>query len=573
MTSQNRHRSRGSLSILDHIRSLSRTGSRRGQSLFINMNSTNNFQDQPVERSVSSQSCNPQRQSAPSPGPVLSSVTPIKVEGLIKSPTTALPRFPSTILETPSYQTKPKQRPLSWFSISNVLKGHTSRNRSVQLPGKSIISRPILTSTSNAKVAEAEGVQYDNILPNGPTWKKVDTPSEKSNKLVDIVRTMRRKTSSTEFTDDDYEKDELPIEKGIERRRAETKNLCNEKINKLTDNGRIKRKSIAQAETFTRDQDSTSRPGTNFVGIEPSSDFGFSSLTRSFASAVDKLDFYSTQSNMGGLPKSKSIFNFRKRDKEEKIVEVAENEEVKQVNNNVNEINKPEDLLTLKEALAETKQNRSYYPPISASDPEPTKFDAIKNAYIPTEPVANYPRGVNPLRMHTNPMQFAVAPPGVVLPNPQTTNRYGIIEEDEDLIEDAPIYSPSSGDLSQYNRFSPSPTVTTQEEVQETPTRMPGSRSYMQRLGLKKSRSGLGLFAKKTAAAKEEKQKIVRKSRSMHFGLFKREDDTESNFQPISPSPLRSVVSSPESGLPRTEVNNMKRRGIVGMPTGIEKNE
>jgi hypothetical protein len=63
-----------------------------------------------------------------------------------------------------------RNRPISWFPPSIKSSGQTSRlhkESTVAAVGKSIISHPILTSTTNADVARAEGVHCGRITASG----------------------------------------------------------------------------------------------------------------------------------------------------------------------------------------------------------------------------------------------------------------------------------------------------------------------------------------------------------------------------------------------------------------------
>lgn len=115
-----------------------------------------------------------------------------------------------------------------------------------------------------------------------------------------------------------------------------------------------------------------------------------------------------------------------------------------------------------------------YKPKIRASKPIQLRFSGQKKKYVPSVPDANSPSGVNPLRMHPE-VSNSVASSGPVTPaTPIFPN------EDDDRqsgsIDRAVIYSPSTGNLSEYSR-TPSPKshpVPPQERApQDTPTRKP----------------------------------------------------------------------------------------------------
>lgn len=97
---------------------------------------------------------------------------------------------------------------------------------------------------------------------------------------------------------------------------------------------------------------------------------------------------------------------------------------------------------------------------IHTSNPEPCAFSVSQAGLVPT-PTDKRRRKVNPLGCHPNVMGMAeqlvdtseVSTPPMATSTPQID----ITEEEAEELEDAPIYSPSSGNLSQYARLTPSP--------------------------------------------------------------------------------------------------------------------
>lgn len=120
-------------------------------------------------------------------------------------------------------------------------------------------------------------------------------------------------------------------------------------------------------------------------------------------------------------------------------------------------------------------------PNIASSKPVPLRFSSKKNRYLLAKPNHRSPDGVNPLEMHPDVTRFARPPSQVEIPltpgqDLDCDSNDG--EDGSDSIERAIIYSPSTGNLSEYSRQTPSPSLTDarlhKDRVpQETPTRKP----------------------------------------------------------------------------------------------------
>ncbi|EXJ71592.1 uncharacterized protein A1O5_05400 [Cladophialophora psammophila CBS 110553] len=441
-------------------------------------------------------------------------------------------------------------------------------------------------------------------------------------------------------TSGDVEGNESPASsRDLSRRRAETLNLCRGKIKGLTGNDHhIRRKSVNTNKGTTEltrgdspllGDDIIAVPTTDLAAESSDNESAFGSLTRSFASAVDKLDFYSNlPCNMSFLRSRSSFFNPNKREKRG-----DDRDEVRRQFPPISPSKPAPPVAQSIAASSPTDLSRNFSP---ASNPRklhpaprpvgppipgargfklnqeglasrqppiaPLVFSAEKNAYVPAAPVAGYPRGVNPLRMHP-PGAMAVAPSGPyqaaqALPvdrdalfnsprrhttTPNSEDREG---SDTGSLDDAPIYSPSLGDLSQYARDTPRstnavPNGASRDQIENAapiPSPVKNDLPAKGQSGpLKKSRSGLGLFSRSKPenaspiatgnGARGESPlyqgdanqqgnsgsstgKMVKKSRSLHFGgLFKRKDPFDlvpsmgsSPFQPATPSPLRKVM-------------------------------
>lgn len=682
-------------------------------------------------RSTSALSCDPNRQPPGIPQST-QGVSTLVADGEIDSPATYLSGKPVLTRlreKLPTVANKPKERPRSWFPLSRPsLRGIPTRSSSVRLPkdtsassiGHSTISAPILTGTTNIIVAEVEGVCCRDIIDAGLTTpvERVKTKPDDgaaegigptqmrqhSMRLLNLpnARGQRdRKTRSLVLealpvVESDRKSEDTSrfsaFESRIARRRAETINLCRAKINKLTGNGHIRRKSINKD---VNTSSNVTRPGNDdIIGKSGSStikttaglltlnhsdhDLIPGSLTRSFVSAIDKLDSYSHQTpdKMNFIRSKSSIFNLKKKPKAADSSTQSSKDDpqpqsklhgVQSTVSRGHDVNKLTPGLTVQEALNQTQPSQQQANlNFSNYDPEPMQFSVTANRYVPAPPISPYPRGVKALGMHGNTMEFARAPTSVtnllepqthtptvpeVTPLPESPNEdrldykevqsvgeddkaaqtntaiktdnsniqaAPVSDEEDNVIHDAPIYSPSIGDLSQYARPTPEPAQShghskPRSEV-ESPTHKQSEKSYLRRLGLRKSKSGLGLLGifnrgqKHSAESdsplqtRDSNQKVegvrqVKKSRSMSLaGLLKRNESAsarepllrenkEVSSQPTKPSPLRyetlmeenTALDTPDHLVvqrrspPRgsvTSLDRAKRMGIIGMPEG-----
>ena len=589
-------------------------------------------------------------------------------------------------------------RPKSWLPFTRSTQYSLyPRSISIQLPktaststvARSVISAPILTSTTNVTVARTEGVHCGEISEaafSQSTWNSqvgwvategqhskeapqtlssggaglspvaenqvsVDGARSKRGRMLRLRNTVSSKiragnphshiTASQKQQTDGAEREgehvgDPTLRRGFSRR-AEMINLYKGKIKGLTANGHVRRKSVNNIQSTADAKDDEDPPLLGeFIDV-PTTDIAaqhsdvespFGSLTKSFASAVDKLDFYSTlPRNMSFLRSRSSLLNLKKGDKDSAMPKEAG----QQSQPTPPPRPAPAPLLypvvtepplnAATPTLGSNSRRRPAVPPTvpptvpphgvpqpsSAQDsrssqherkarqsgPSQMVFSNGKNGYVASAPVRDYPGGVNPLMMHP-PNTMAVPPsapdrstsimPGDkdspwVEPQQQATAPTTDIDTDSESIslEDAPIYSPSLGDLSQYARDTPRSVNPALSEPNKghimisTPTRSPikdHGQAKGQRGILKKSRSGVSLFSRSKAdqasnlpggplSQRDANQKIgndggnvVKKSRSLHFGFFKKDERSDppvskmpsSPFQPATPSPLRKVM-------------------------------
>ena len=643
--------------------------------------------------------CDPHNQPPPTPAPSLINVA--KGESVKpKSPERTKPQQDTQIAQetlrigTQRFDSIRRRahrlRPKSWLHFSRPAQQIPyPRSISTQLPktaststvARSVISAPILTSTTNVAVARTEGVHCGEISEaafSQSTWdsqvgwvasgsqdaggvlqrtsSKVGVRSpvieDKANKLVEgtpskkgrivrlknVLKTRIRTRNQTpqpgassslsqlqqggSKSAEDEEIKCQSLRRDLSRRRAETINLYKGKIKGLTGNGHIRRKSV-NIKGATQPGGEEDPPLLDDIIDFPTTDFitssdnesPFGSLTKSFASAVDKLDFYSTlPRNMSFLRSRSSFFSLKKGDKDDgpskstephfpvispsmpappisqPIAASAQADPPARPDHGSSSMRQfpvPErGMPTISKAQGHDTRRRS--------GPSPIVFSSEKNGYIASTPIPGYLRGINPLRMHpphtmavppSEPDRSASAMPGNSHTPPNRSKPRTVVppvEVDTDSeagsLDDAPIYSPSLGDLSQYSRDTPRSTAPPLSEpskgqaMNPTPTRSPMKKRILtkgQSRPLKKSKSGISLFSRSKADSasssegrrvlnqRDANQKIgsngektVKKSKSLHFGtLFKKDDQHDlipslppSPFQPATPSPLRKVM-------------------------------
>ncbi|KAI1616122.1 hypothetical protein EDD36DRAFT_492662 [Exophiala viscosa] len=682
MASHTRSRSKNSFSIFsfDTIRSLSRAGSRQAARI--------PSRDDLNGRAESSLSyrCDPHNQPpSASPEPVhttnnaAESFAQLFPESQENHNGAALPGVveESVGAATACNRRARRFRPLSWLPFGqHSSRTDFSRSLSVQLPKaaststvtRSVISAPVLTSTTNVGVAHAEGVhcgelsglsfsqstgvpqsnsQASSELPKNTEVSLHEEPdnqdaqtqqaavsarstrdrtqparsriSQFRNVLRSKVRSIPHKYAERkaqppmfdailESTDESV--DPVVAEGALRRRRTETLNLYKDKVKELTGNGHVRRKSWNSSKELAGTQEDPPLLGeftntrVNDSEQSDNEEFGFGSLTKSFASAVDKLDFQTpVPRNMSFLRSKSSLFLSKKGDSGD-----ANRSEMKR-QETTSFAPQPSPPPPIPTRLPPAPLPPGPPPPPAPgraaqldlaarkSAPSPVVFSTEQNAYVAAKPVPGYPRGVNPLRMHP-PDTMASPPPPPHQENhegPGTSNisssqqrpppsKHGEEEDDSISLDDAPIYSPSLGDLSQYSRDTPPPSTGQRRTVAPrpkavyvTPTRngvMDIKSSDEQRAGLlKKSRSALFGRSRTTKPTeisnhlapsplfeRDVNQKLttgaekrVKKSRSLQFaGLFKKESqsslpaamsrDMTGPFQPATPSPLRNVT-------------------------------
>jgi hypothetical protein len=249
------------------------------------------------------------------------------------------------------------------------------------------------------------------------------------------------------------------------RRRAERISLCRPKIRNLTGHGNM-RKPIAKASELSAknigERHHAEQPLLMPGSIGPtgklnvheaypsiSREYSFGDLKKSFMNTVDKFDFHQTPQQT-----PESVTNSKRRSllpglhqQDSKMTHIGE-------------------AATVKQAGTHT------------SRPEPGPF-SVSRGSLGLTPTNEQRPNVNPLRCHPNVTSFAeqLADPTEILTPPPGTSTPGIeiTKEAEQDLQTAPIYSPSSGNLSQYTRLTPSPARSSASSVYTALSFTPGN--------------------------------------------------------------------------------------------------
>lgn len=560
-------------------------------------------------------------------------------------------------------------RPLSWLFHQKTPAHDPPYPRSVsaQLPkasststvGRSIISAPTLTSTTNVQVAQTEGVHCgemsdaafsqstwdsqvgwlvqpsaENPRPSGhdcdsrqrqlnQNYGSLDTRTFRGGRMFRLGNALRTRLGRSPLGGRKEPALLSPQSPGLgsglkvpssssprpdAQRRAEMLNRYRVKEKGSAWSSHIRRKSINNSPGLANthkdppllsglDDDGDA---ARTISAQEDGDSAFGSLTRSFASAVDKLDFHTPLPHeMSFLRSKSSFFNIKK-----SIAENDGHQEVRKPDIGISKIRPPTRTSSLQRSRVSTwveapvmaKSRRGHLPTtdILAARKlalEPIVYSTEQKAYIASKAVVGHPRGVHPLRMHPPEKRSSSI---MKVPRAETPSQRSEDGSESPSLEDAPIYSPSLGDLSQYARETPPSTKHPKSELRKTvvidttPTRVfVKENKHGSTIGgsLRKSGSALSLFSKARTARSADKgpkqgsrtsmlprtnvvalqprdinqkisnheEKAVRKSLSLHFGgLFKREShstlgsstprDRSIGFQPTTPSPLRNVT-------------------------------
>jgi hypothetical protein len=412
---------------------------------------------------------------------------------------------PSNSNLRPATTKKRIPRPLSWLPTPRYRRNKVGRS----------ISAPVLTSTTNVNVARVEGVRCGELTPTDliqSTWdpqvgwisesagmaehnEKAATAAQTADEIEErtmgaeiqlkcdtgkptntafsrlkgIIRghldtmTVARRPSIAEKTQ--FSKLEEDSISSTARRRAEAISLCRQKIRNLTGHGNVKRKPIVKANELSAKNigerhheeqpllmpGSTGSPGkldVNEAYPTPSHDYTFGDLEKSFMNTLDKLDFHQTPQQTPvsmANPKRQSLLPGLYR-QDPKMTQSG-------------------DAATVSPAGIHT------------SRPEPCTFSVSKASLVLTPTIEPRPK-VNPLKCHPNVTGFAeqaVDPEISTPPQGTSTPRIEITKEEVEDLQTAPIYSPSSGNLSQYARLTPSPARSTASSFHTAPLLTPGN--------------------------------------------------------------------------------------------------
>ncbi|KAK5947041.1 hypothetical protein PMZ80_001187 [Knufia obscura] len=430
-----------------------------------------------------------------------------------------------------------RSRPLSWLSFGkNKFQRVGTHSPSMPLPhpssmssvANSSISSPMLRSTTNPRVADVENIECsDVLLPDyssnraasrrlaraDGTTSRSEQATDKHSAWASTVRSVKKKLSHTRRASTSLLLDSSWVRRAGEKMgHSATPSAASGRALGQSDSSKSRvHQGQAGHEQFTDDPGSTTRPPKDTsTAIEPAhdmrstpniqqaprlpglysdstTDLNAVSLSRSFASAVDKLDFQSSPTlvhdgtPMSRLKKAKSYFSLHKASREDSLrnldnVDLVSNSSSRDLAAEAVK-HKQRSALT---AISRSVNKQAQQPKIAASRPAPLRFSGTKNRYIQGKPDSRAPRGVNPLRMHPEVKAFAKPPsrsgipvtPGHVSPS---TNDNADDPEQSESIDKAVIYCPSTGTLSEYSRQTPSPEFTSRRDraPQDTPTRKP----------------------------------------------------------------------------------------------------
>lgn len=254
----------------------------------------------------------------------------------------------------------------------------------------------------------------------------------------------------------------------IARRRAEGISLCKQKIQSLTGHGNVKRKPMGRVHPLsaknTSEQHTEERPLLMASSVSSPArlandtaacqklprDYTFDDLEKSFTSAVDELRFHHTSHTTPDSMANSSPRSW------------------------LSDLHQHDPKIAHARGAATTVTNTD----IRTSRPQQYTFSVSRASLVPT--LFNGQQAqVNPLKCHPNVTGIAkqsvdtsgASPPPMGRPTP----RIKITKEASEDLDNAPIYSPSSGNLSQYSRLTPSPARSTASSFHTAPLLALGS--------------------------------------------------------------------------------------------------
>ena len=498
-----------------------------------------------------------------------------------------------------------KHRPLSWLPPSGETSGkasHLPNNSTASTVDRSMISAPVLTSTTNAKVALTEGVHCGKITTSGlatsswhpksrwattddgkdpakdqaakaqeqKTWDgQILLPSQRSkglhkmskrsskrsasmnalSKVKETLTSRLRQASDPQTYRSVFSRDKFvrlgdncqpqsPVNDKPGRIGTEVQNLGADNIRALSDREHVKRKPMQHQghdiqepskegkRPFLIDRDDSAKNGCYCADQEQhAADFHFEDLETSFAEAVEKLDF-GIRGDKVSLTSLSSIFQSGKnvsapnKTRNAQPTQGLPRAPCLQLPANaghppqtLSQHSTSDKLATdqpsmgqcascaLKCSFGRAKTPAEVYSTPYQMDPVPSKeFDNSDRA---ARAERIFSRGhLNPLASHPDLTKFAEQPsptmtdsdvpptPTSTKPNiPSYRETAGVqlthAKPDLNDLEGAPIYSPSIGNLGQYNRNTPSSAsasadfsshklaASSRRPVLETPTRPP----------------------------------------------------------------------------------------------------
>ena len=500
-------------------------------------------------------------------GPAPVSETPQNCHGRGGSNISAAGNLAASESEIPPGASKTRlPRPLSWLPTPRSRKNKVGRS----------ISAPVLTSTTNAGVAQIEGVRCGELTQTDlvqSTWSPQagwiadsSTNTEHAEKVASITEMAneneRGKTNDTDGLKSEGNKPRIPtlsrlkgvlrghldlkgvsrrpsisekiqfskLEEGsissTARRRAEGISLCKQKIRNLTGHGNVKRKPIEKGFQLSAknvgERHHEEQPLLMSGSLTPPSRLhntgespglsrhnSIGDLEQSFMNAVDKLNFHQTPQQT-----PHSVTNPRRQSLLPGLYQTSPG---------------------ITDFRPTTTMNKEG---IHTTRPEPCTFSASQAGLVSMPNIERRPK-INPLKCHPNVLGFSeqlvdtseVSTPAMG----RSTPRIEVTKEEAEGLEHAPIYSPSSGNLSQYARLTPSPARSTASSFHTSPIPLLSPGNLHEILNYTPTRSSGGGVAADYATHQRSREMLARRSNPHLFSDYEqaRIKENRRNAKPV----------------------------------------
>lgn len=548
-----------------------------------------------------------------------------------------------------------KGRRLSWLSVSWSNASMKEKQGSViSIPpatsifsvGKSSISSPTLTSTTNARVANAENIHYSEALfptsscgtarldgdgVEGESGSNTVAAAKNSSSWKSTVRSIKAKLghprrASTSLIPGSswltYEPEvwgSTDLSSNPSRRMGRTAiygdklHLFGERLHRSTHGAgsdalrhqeTVKAKEIHTTHLHNDLSTPSHLPTCILPGLHSDSntDLLRGSLSKSFASAIDKLDLRSLPTlvqnspSMSSLRKAKSIFGLRgKYDEKEKTPTKGMFQswyyELLLIRLQKGTPSSADPMPDLTELSLHAKNKGNVTDTFGVATGPNTSTDE-SNENISPKPVSGLVGRNHPDPLRSNPTVLPSATPSSqagpsTTPDLPTQPKVDDEDEDEELytLREAIMFSESQGNLSQYTR-TPSPTNKSVPAAaparlpDETPTKQPTYQKLKKSVSSFFNKSANKIRSTPTTPAKGQKTGNKQEQQSMGAPDVQVPERATHSHQPYTPSPLRkssrAMTSSPSAQVPveglkldharspNTASNREKRRGMYG---------